>query len=354
MGTVRFSVWNVEWMNDLFTSTGGNVRFKSPTSTVRGPRSGNTVQQRITDIAGVINSVEPDALVIVEGPNTTEELQFFFDNAPVSGIWSCTVQRSVGQSQCIGVAVRTDTGRWTANPVTHFDAYDEASGDINTATNPFHYDSDGDGIEERHRFERRPLYAELLMADNAKFRFLGLHLKSKGIFTAMEWGEWWRTAAAHRKKILAQCKRLRTGFIEPYLAGASTQGIPLIICGDINDGPGFDASESSFDTSGIETLMGDVWRPQMTLGNALFDSLSAPKQANRDFDDIATTRYQDPIFNNTYHNVWIDHILYTRNTPAAWVSGGSVHRNMSNSQPIWRAFPASSDHYPVSATVNLS
>jgi hypothetical protein len=28
-------------------------------------------------------------------------------------------------------------------------------------------------------------------------------------------------------------------------------------------------------------------------------------------------------------------------------------RNMPNSQPIWRAYPTASDHYPVSATVTI-
>jgi endonuclease/exonuclease/phosphatase family metal-dependent hydrolase len=353
MGTIRLGVWNIEWMNDLFTTDDGQVAFKSNNTTVRGPRSGNTVRQRIDDIAGVINDLGFDALVVVEGPNRVEELQHFFDNSPVQGAWSCVVQRSPRQSQCVGMAVRIDTGLWSNNPVVQFDALDTASGAINRASDPFDYDSDDDGLVERHKFERRPLYAELTMADNARFRVVGLHLKSKGIFDAVEWSKWWRRADANRMRLLAQCRRFRDVFVEPYLSDPATQGRPLIICGDINDGPGFDTSEAKLHASGIETLMGDIWRPDFALGNALFDTLTADDQVTRDFDGLATTRFKDPIFDNIYHNAWIDHMLYTRNAPGGWVSGGAIHRNMPNGQPIWRAYPTASDHYPVSATVTL-
>ena len=353
MGVIRLGSWNIEWMNDLFTTSAGQVVFKSDGTTVRGPRSGNTVRDRIDDIAGVVNALGFDALVVVEGPNRVDELQHFFDNSPVQGSWSCVVQRSPRQSQCVGIAVRIDTGSWSNSPVVQFDALDTASGTIKRASDAFDYDSDDDEIVEKHKFERRPLYVELTMADNAQFRVVGLHLKSKGISDSLEWSKWWRKADANRMRLLAQCRRFRDQFVEPYLSDSTTGSIPLIICGDINDGPGFDTSEAKLNASCIETLMGDVWWPELTLGNALFDTLTPDDQTARHFRDLATTRFKDPIFNNVYHKVWIDHILYTRNAAAGWVNNGAIHRNMPNGQPIWRAFPTASDHYPVSATVAI-
>jgi hypothetical protein len=353
MGTIRLGVWNIEWMNDLFTSSGGQVVFKSDNTTVRGPRSGNTVRQRIDDIAGVINALGLDALAVVEGPNRVEELQHFCDNSPVLGNWSCRVQPSSGQSQCLGIAVRTDTGLWSNDPLRQFDSSSADSGSIKHASDPFDYDSDDDGLDEKHKFERRPLYVELTMADNMQFRLVGLHLKSKGIFNAIEWSKWWRAADANRMRLLAQCRRFRSIFIEPYLSDPATRNIPMVICGDINDGPGFDTSEAKLRASGIETLRGDVWRPDLVVGNALFDILAQDDQAARDFENLSTTSFKDLIFNDAYHNVWIDHMLYTRNIVAGWVNNGAIHRNMPDGQPIWRAFPAASDHYPVSATVTI-
>jgi len=353
MGEIRLGSWNIEWMNDLFTTSGGQVVFKTDNTTVRGPCSGNTVRERINDVAGVINALGFDVLVVVEGPNRVEELQHFFDNSPVQGNWRCVVQRSPRQSQCVGIAVRDDTTLWSNNPIVQFDALDTASGSIKRASDAFDYDSDDDGLAEKHKFERRPLYVELTMADNAQFRVVGLHLKSKGIFDVLEWSKWWRKADANRMRLLAQCRHFRDEFVEAYLSDSTTQSIPLIICGDINDGPGFDTSEAKLNASCIETLMGDVWRPDLTLGNAFFDFLPLGDQTARNFDDLATTRFKDPIFSNAYHNVWIDHILYTRNTAAGWVTNGKIHHTMPNGQPIWRAFPTASDHYPVSATVTI-
>jgi endonuclease/exonuclease/phosphatase family metal-dependent hydrolase len=352
MAEISLGVWNMEWLNDLFTTENGQVAFKSDGTKVRGPRSGNTVRQRRDSLAGVLNALAFDAVVVVEGPNTTEELQLFFDAPEIEGAWRCAVQRSPRMSQCVGIALRIDTGKFANSPLVQFDALDAASGAINKASDPFDFDSDEDGIDERHKFERRPLYVELRLAGGGHCRVVGLHLKSKGIFSAYEWSKWWALAGANRMKLLAQCRRFRQLFLDAYLSDVATQGVPLLVCGDINDGPGFDTSEMRLKASAIETLMGSVWRPELCLGNALFDALPAKDRDALDFEDLATTRFSDPIFNETFHKVWIDHILYSRNGHGTWVKDGKVHASMGN-QAIWRAFPFASDHYPISATIAL-
>jgi endonuclease/exonuclease/phosphatase family metal-dependent hydrolase len=350
MSQISLGVWNVEWLNDLFTSVNGQAAFKPDGTQVRGPRSGNTVRQRRDSLAGVLNALAFDAVVVVEGPNTTEELQLFFDAPEIGGTWRCVVQRSPRMSQCVGIAVRTDTGTFANPPLVQFDALAAASGAINKASDAFDFDSDDDGIDERHKFERRPLYVELRLADGARCRVVGLHLKSKGIFSAYEWSKWWALAGANRMKLLAQCRHFRQLFLDSYLGDPATRDVPLLVCGDINDGPGFDTSEMRLKASAVETLMGSVWQPELCLGNALFDALSVKDQQALDFEDLATTCFSDPIFNDTFHNVWIDHILYSRNGHGTWVKDGKVHAKVGN-QAIWRAFPFASDHYPISATV---
>jgi endonuclease/exonuclease/phosphatase family metal-dependent hydrolase len=341
----RFLLWNVEWMNDLFVSVEEDddpAEFR-PDGDKPAHSQDATVRQRRDDLSGVLDELEADVVVAVEGPNRTGELQLFFDE-DVEGEWQTWVQPSKGSTQCIGVAVRVDGGGFADPPFEPFDTQDMAVFDA------FLNDADDDGIDENYAFERRPLYVQVNPAEGSSFRVLGLHLKSKGIFGAYEWSKWWQIADANRRKILAQATQVRLGFLDPYMTDAQTKDVPLIVCGDINDGPGLDANEKKFFGSGIERLMGTVWRPELCLRNAIFESLPEEKRAELDFEAISTTSFQDPIFNNTWHSEWIDHVLHTGSEP--WVTNASVHEEMPDGAPIWRKYPHASDHYPISVTVS--
>ena len=334
----------MEWMNDLFVSNDQAPAFK-PDEEEPAHSPGTTIKQRRNDLSGVLKELDVDVIVVVEGPNRSEELQLFFDE-DMPGSWQTWVQPTVGQSQLVGVAIRTDKGTFAGQPLQVFDTNEQA------VFNPFPVDIDDDGIVEQYQFERKPLYVEITTAGGAPFRILGLHLKSKGIFGAYEWSKWWQIADANRKKILAQATHLRLNFLNPYLEAPETQSIPLIVCGDINDGPGLDASEKRLFGSGVERLMGSVWRPETSLGNALFDTLSERDQRELRFSKIYTASFADPIFNNTYHRVWIDHLLYAKNTASDWVTGAQVHLEMEGGQKLWQKYPHASDHFPITAMVN--
>jgi exonuclease III len=342
MATIKVLCWNMEWMNDLFLEDG---TYKA-NNTVPSHHPGATVKIRREHLSGVIEDINPDVLVVVEGPNKTKELQLFFDT-DIRGTWKTYIQPSKGSSQCIGVAVRTDTNKFDVqNPMQIFDSQ------TIEAFNPFDLENDENGIIEKYKFERYPAYVELKTADQKLFRILGLHLKSKGIFTAYEWSKWWSIADGNRKKILAQCSQIRQKFTDVYLKDPATKNIPLIICGDINDGPGLDASEKRLLGSGIERLMGNVWKPKLSLGNALFDTLKEKEQDSLDFESIYTTSFKDPIFNGVYQKEWIDHILYSH-IEKNWVQNAIVHHKMSDGQAIYKKFKFSSDHVPISVDVNL-
>jgi hypothetical protein len=253
MNALRFAVWNMEWLNDLFTSQPGNIlRFKDDDETVRGPRapwkkSGPTVGERKEAIRRGLSDLDADILVVVEGPNRTEELQLLFDEL-AEGQWQCFIQpsqylsspgpegRNLGASQCVGVAVRLDRGVLDGRqPLEAMDSMKESSGAIFTASEPFFLDMGEDKVPEWFRYERRPLYCQINLADGQRFRIVGLHLKSKGIFSAYEWSRWWAMADANRERLIAQCKNFRKQFLNVYLQDENTRDIPLIVCGDIND-----------------------------------------------------------------------------------------------------------------------
>jgi len=344
MTNLKLVLWNMEWMDDLFVKDSQAVQFRPDDE--KTPHSSDvTVKQRRDGLSGVLRELKPDVVVIVEGPSRPAELQLFFDNLG-EGKWATELQVSPSQLQNIGIAVRTDTNKFKTPAVQRFDTGKDPRFD------PFLIDTDSDDIEEQHHFERRPLYAEVRPAQGSPFRVLGLHLKSKGIFNAYEWSKWWETADANRKKILAQAAHIHKGFIDPYLADKQTKQIPLIVCGDINDGPGMDASEKRLFGSGIERLMGNIWQPGLCLGNALFDALKPKEQSELDLSSIYTTSYSDPIFNNVYQKDWIDHILYSKNAPS-WVSNAKVNREMPDGTNVWKKYKHASDHYPVSIDLSL-
>ncbi len=361
MPIINLAVWNMEWMNDLFTD---GPAFYPDDKPVRGPNPGKrdkpTVIQRRAALSGVIDELDIDVLVVVEGPNKADELQLFFDT-DVAGDWTCDVQPTKGSSQIVGIAVRNSSDKFADTAVERFHIGAGQGGEgsrLSEATTPFLLDSDDDEIQEQYKFERLPLYGQVNTRDGKRFRVLGLHLKSKGIFDSLEWSKWWSKADANRKKIIAQCKQLRMGFLDYYLTDSGSREIPLVVCGDINDGPGMDASERRLDTSGIEQLMGSVWKPQLGLGNALFDALDSEDQWAVNLESIYTTSFRDPIF-ETYRKVWIDHILYSLNKPRGWIANAVPRRAFAGDQPnttsmIWQKYPHASDHFPVTAQIDTS
>ncbi len=344
MTAIRFMSWNMEWMNDLF-ATGVPAAFRPDAHKPQHASDGVTVAARKQALRGAIGELAPDVLVVIEGPSDPAELQLFFDDWQ-PGAWKTHLQKTSGSQQNVGIAVKFGP-QFDADPLTPFDTAQERAFD------DFTVDIDDDGVEERYRFERRPVHVQVNLAGGKSFRVLGLHLKSKGIFSAYEWSKWWQVADGNRRKILAQTAHIRDEFIEPFLTGATTKATPLLVCGDINDGPGMDASEKRLLGSGIERLMASVWRPELALRNALFESLTPNQQKKLDFESLATTMFADPIFNKMFHKEWIDHILYSPNQPAAWVKNARVADRLPDGKFIWNKYRHASDHSPVTCDVDL-
>jgi hypothetical protein len=57
----------------------------------------------------------------------------------------------------------------------------------------------------------------------------------------------------------------------------------------------------------------------LCLRNTLFDALGDKERADLEFEAVWTTSFQDPIFNDTWHREWIDHLLYTDSPDGPWM-----------------------------------
>lgn len=77
-GQKKLAVWNMEWLNDLVDSDAG--RLKPDNQNVRGPRpprenQGPTVAERIVLLREGLADLDPDILLIVEGPDRAEDME---------------------------------------------------------------------------------------------------------------------------------------------------------------------------------------------------------------------------------------------------------------------------------------
>ncbi len=100
---VTLLVWNMEWMNDLFGPNDQPPAWR-PDNHVPQHAPGTTVRERRDDLAGVLNDLHPDIVVVVEGPNRSGELQLLFDD-DVNGDWSVICRGSLQARRCVQATV---------------------------------------------------------------------------------------------------------------------------------------------------------------------------------------------------------------------------------------------------------
>lgn len=278
--TLRIASYNVEWFAGLFGRDDELIRDNS-----WSPRHNVTKSRQAEAIADVIRAVDPDILLIVEGPDhgpynrTARALETFaraFDlrqSAALHGFPNGTRQE---------LALMFDPTRLAARhmPVgTPFKPQPEdgaaASGGQGRmrldALDPDQHaprfdsilplDIDNDGWVDLHRFSKPPLEAEVTVGADT-LRLVGVHAKSKAPHGARDEAEAVAMQIANRRKQLAQCEWIRRR-VDHHLDA----GEPVIVLGDFNDGPGIDKYERLFGRSGVELVMGPAGAPARQLRN---------------------------------------------------------------------------------------
>jgi hypothetical protein len=336
---LRIGTWNIEWFTNLFDRH-DNLLEDGGTSA----RYGVTRAGQLAAIGIVMTAMDCDVLMIIEAPDegsrrsTVRALERFADRCGLRaskaliGFASHTEQEIAVLYDPEVVSLRHDPRDSAEAP--RFDG-------------EFLIDLDVDGRDDPVRFARPPLELQVTPAHGSEFRLIGVHCKSKYPHGARNEDDAIRIGIDNRRKQLAQCLWLRRR-VEDHLRA----GDPLIVLGDLNDGPGLDDYEDLFGRSGVEVVMGLDGPREMRLTDP-----NARAALRRPFGLIPTTARFYIAEEKRFFPALLDYIM--------------VSPDMAARCPVWRiwhpfddpgcwgnielreALLAASDHFPVTLDLVL-
>ncbi|PQJ36803.1 hypothetical protein BSZ35_00165 [Salinibacter sp. 10B] len=374
----RLATYNIEWFNRLFDEE-NELDLSESDSNGHGP----TKAERAEAIATVLETIDPDLLTVIEGPDktktgrsTVEALENFASYFDLRISEAATGFRSNG-SQEIGlmfdperVSVQHAPGGQPLESLTTSEEVENPEEEVGQLADIL----DGEGLEptprfdgaytfdirdnevnEIHNFYRPPFEAKVTLkqedGENVQFRTISAHLKSKGIFDAYDRLQHRKTSLRNRRKILAQAQWIRYR-VDEFL----NQGDEVVVMGDFNDGPGFDYFERRFGQSSMETVMGDVGEPAKILRNPFTD----PEWGEYGWSPATAAFYQEKT--GKYFNTLIDYVMVSRGLAQKSDPDWEIFHPYQNERfdkeengdlvEVRDAFKKASDHYPV--TVDLA
>ena len=241
---MRIATYNVEWFDSLFDDENALIRDQQWSSRYKVTR-----REQADALAIVLRAMAADAILIVEAPDASGSRDTVTALENFARFYGLRTTDAV-------VGFRNDTKQEIAllyDPhvldVRHRPA--PGHGDLPRFDGVFSIDLDIDSTKDAVRFSKPPLEMRAHTASGFDFTMIGVHLKSKAPHGARNDDDIRRIAIAARRKQLAQAVWLRAR-IDQYLA----DGMPLLILGDLNDGPGLDAFEGLFGRSSVEIVMG--------------------------------------------------------------------------------------------------
>ncbi|WP_172841095.1 endonuclease/exonuclease/phosphatase family protein [Rhodovulum sp. P5] len=324
--------YNIEWFDN---------HFEADNSMKTGAKS----VAKFDGVAAVLSEIDPDLVGITEAPNTTTTTGERNTVAALEGFAAARGLRqrkalmgfpSAGRQE-IAVLYDPDVFEVTHDP-------DGRKGSVSDPpfNEQFQMDSDGDGIKELYKHYRPPLEAKVTRKDGGDdFWLMVVHAKSKGIFDAMDRVHFERASERNRRKLFAECTSIRNRATD-WLH----DGRPVVVMGDINDGPGFDFYEGRFGRSAVEVIMGSIFEPE----DILCSHLGMPKWGRYGWEP-STARFTDAFTGDTV-NALIDHILASRKVAVA--EGGAKVWNpwqLDLAEPLKPALRDGSDHFPVTLDI---
>ncbi|MDW3222671.1 MAG: endonuclease/exonuclease/phosphatase family protein [Paracoccaceae bacterium] len=334
---MRLATYNIEWFTKLFD----RKNRLDPSGELSG-RYTVTKAEQVAALGDVFQAMDADAIMIIEAPDsngkrqTVPALESFaahFDlrtRAAVMGFMNDTQQE---------IALLFDPDVLTARHVP-------MPGNVKVPRfdGTLEIDLDIDAVRDEVRFSKPPLELEITTKSGSQIQLIGAHLKSKAPHGARNASQAMKLAIANRRKQLAQAIWLRAR-IDQHL----TDDTPLIVLGDLNDGPGLDEFEDLFGRSSVEIVM------QGEAG-ALYDphAMQVPDTASDTGPTSARFWIEDE---NRHLLALLDYIMVSPDLRARagnwriWhpIDDPECQANLR----LRDALMVASDHFPVSVDMNI-
>ncbi|MEO1139337.1 MAG: endonuclease/exonuclease/phosphatase family protein [Pseudomonadota bacterium] len=248
---MRFATYNVEWFNALFDDEGLLLDDDELSA-----RYGITRHQQLAALGIVFSALDADAVMIIEAPDTNRKRDTVmalerFANAMQLRARKALIGFANDTQQEIALLYDPDKLHCSHDPQGN-ETGRKGSADAPRFDGVFRIDLDIDATEDLVEFSKPPLEVAARTASGFEFRIIGAHLKSKAPHGARNRDEVMRMAISNRRKQQAQAVWLRNR-IADHLA----EEIPVMLLGDLNDGPGLDEYENLFGRSSVEIILGE-------------------------------------------------------------------------------------------------
>ena len=331
---MRLSTYNIEWFANLFDDADGLRLDEGPSG-----RHGISRRTQADAIASVLRAINADGIVVVEAPNSGKHqntLRALENFANWAGLRTRDVVMGFANDTQQEIAFLYDA---TVLEAVHAPV---SSPQAPRFDGSFEIDLDVDARADLVRFSKPPMELQITPRAGLPFRLIGAHLKSKAPHGARTPEDARAISITNRRKQLAQAVWLRAR-IEDHLQA----GVPLVLMGDLNDGPGLDQYEQLFNRSSVEIVMeSDLYDP-----NA--QSLLQPRLRVMP----SSARFYDKA-NKRYFSALLDYIMVSsglRQPAADWriwhpFEDAACYEDVA----LREALLAASDHFPVSLDLDLT
>ena len=341
---MRIATYNVEWMTALFGDD-DTLLYDAGWS----QRYDVTRAQQLDALGLVFQAMDADAVMVIEAPDTSKHrrtlpaLEAFArkyalrTSEAVMGFPNDTQQEIAllydpDVLDAVHAPIGPPTGAAGRPDAPRFDGI-------------FRIDLDIDAQEDHVVFSKPPLELAVTTKAGGTFRMIGTHLKSKAPHGARGRDEVMRQSIANRRKQLAQAIWLRQR-VSHHL----TKAEPLIVLGDLNDGPGLDEYEHLFGRSSVEIILGDD--PDARL----YDP-HAEMALRRPFSAAPTTARFFMRHKKRYMQALLDYIMVSPDLKALGPEWRIWHPlddpDCWNLPELREALLTASDHFPVTLDIEV-